>query len=55
MSAMLREAVRAIDSTRSVDTNLSIILASDFVSDFKLKQSYPLVKSNVRLGTEKKL
>ena len=50
---MLREAVRAIDCTQWTQT--SIIRASNFVLDFKLKKSYPLVKSNVRLGTKKKL
>ena len=50
---MLREVVRAIDCTQC--TQISIIRASNFVLDFKLKKSYPLVKSNVRLGTKKKL
>ena len=47
---MLCEAVGAIDCTQWTQT--SIIRACNFVLDFKLKNSYPLVKSNVRLGTK---
>ena len=50
---MLCEAVSAIDCTQWTQT--SIIRASNFVLDFKLKKSYPLVKSNVRLETKKEL